>query len=209
MPQKDIRDRLRELAPTGEWMDMHLALRAAVGERSLALRCARQIPRRRLRAAGTRSGPSRLCRASLAGNELAGHVIIDTETRCSTGPISFRSRSICRVLKTSLYWRRDAAGAARGDVRSRAAHPAMRRCTARSPGVSRATAAPRVLTMADSIDNGNAASAAPLLSPRAARRPAPCSGSTAPSSRDTSRTAMRSSTVRCGSSRSATAADCS
>ena len=51
MPQKDIRDRLRELAPTGEWMDMRLALDRAVRRQSVAIRRARQIPRRRVRAA--------------------------------------------------------------------------------------------------------------------------------------------------------------
>ena len=59
MPQKDIRDRLRELAPTGEWMDMRLALQRPSAGESVAVRCARQVPRRRVRAARTRSGASR------------------------------------------------------------------------------------------------------------------------------------------------------
>ena len=55
MPQKDIRDRLRDAAPTGEWTDMRLTLSRAAGERALAFRCAREIPRRGIRAGRTRA----------------------------------------------------------------------------------------------------------------------------------------------------------
>ena len=63
-----------------------------------------------------------------------------------------------------------------------------------------------MFTMASSIDNGNAADA-PLYFPHLLLPPPRCSGSIARSSRAISRTGTRSSWVRCGTFRSATAAD--
>ncbi len=59
MPQKDIRERLRDLAPTGEWFDMQSHPGARIGERSLAVRCACEVSRYGLCARGPRPGPSR------------------------------------------------------------------------------------------------------------------------------------------------------
>ncbi len=60
MPQKDLRDRLRDIAPTGEWRDMRAQLAASHGERPLAAGGLRPVPRRGLRARRPRAGPARL-----------------------------------------------------------------------------------------------------------------------------------------------------
>jgi hypothetical protein len=58
LPQKDVRERLREVAPTGEWMDTSIEL-APNRERSLAAAGSGGISRRGLRAGGPRAGLAR------------------------------------------------------------------------------------------------------------------------------------------------------
>jgi uncharacterized protein (TIGR02099 family) len=157
MPQKDVRDRLRQLAPTGEWMDMRLAL----GRQSAAAPWAFDA-RARFRSVGFAplgAGPGlRGLSGSLSGNESAGHVILDTETGVFNWPHQFPQPIELALLKTSLYWRRDANQllVATSDLELRTRDATLHGKIAwRQP----ADGSSPILTMADAIDNGNAGEA--------------------------------------------------
>jgi uncharacterized protein (TIGR02099 family) len=106
MPQKDIRERLRELAPTGEWMDMRLSL-----QRRAANDPWRFDARARFRDVGfapLRHSPGlRGLSGELAGNEAAGHVRLDTATGVFNWPGQLAQPIDLALLKTSLHWRRN------------------------------------------------------------------------------------------------------
>src|SRR6202044_1598569 len=75
MPQKDIRERLRDLAPTGEWSDMRFTLaRASASE---AWRFDARAKFRDVGFAPVGHAPGlRGLSGSLIGTEAAGHLII-------------------------------------------------------------------------------------------------------------------------------------
>jgi uncharacterized protein (TIGR02099 family) len=157
MPQKVIRERLRELAPTGEWMDMRFALqRRSIGDPW------RFDARARFRGVGFaplgHSPGLRGLSGVLAGNELAGHVILDTETGVFNWPSQFPQPIDIPLLKTSLYWRRTpeelliATSDLELHTRDATVHGKLA-LHQPSDGSS------PVLTMASSIDNGNAGDA--------------------------------------------------
>jgi uncharacterized protein (TIGR02099 family) len=157
MPQKDVRERLSQLAPTGEWMDMRLAL----GRQSAAAPWAFDA-RARFRSVGFAplgAGPGlRGLSGSLSGNESAGHVILDTETGVFNWPHQFPQPIELALLKTSLYWRRDANQllVATSDLELRTRDATLHGKIAwRQP----ADGSSPILTMADTIDNGNAGEA--------------------------------------------------
>jgi len=157
MPEKDIRDRLREAAPTGEWMDMHLALsRRAVSDPW------RFDARAKFRGVGFapagRAPGLRDLSGSLAGNEIAGHVIIDSQNAVFNWPDQFPQPIDLPRLKSTLYWRRDAAGvlvaSSNLELRTKDAEARGKIAWAQPADGSSPT-----FTMASSIDNGNAADA--------------------------------------------------
>jgi uncharacterized protein (TIGR02099 family) len=157
MPQKDIRDRLREAAPTGEWMDMHLAMsRPTVSARW------RFDVRAKFRGVGfapVGHAPGlRALSGSLAGNETAGHLIIDTRGAVFNWPDQFPEPIGLPVLTSTLYWRRDASGvlvaSSNLELRTKDAQVRGKIAWAQPADGSSPT-----FTMASSIDNGNAADA--------------------------------------------------
>ena len=157
MPQKDVRERLRQLAPTGEWMDMRLALgRHSAGDPWAFDAHARF---RGVGFAPLGAGPGlRGLSGSLSGNESAGHVILDTEAGVFNWPHQFPQPIDLAVLKTSLYWRRDANQllVATSDLELRTRDATLHGKIAwRQP----ADGSSPILTMADTIDNGNAGEA--------------------------------------------------
>ena len=206
MPQKDVRDRLRDLAPTGEWTDMRLNLaRASVSDpwhfdarakfRGMGFAPGRPRPgsaRPERHARRQRSGGARGHRHPNRGVQLARSVSpADRTAGAQDDPLLEAKR----------------AGVAGGDLGSRAAH--ARGARAREARLAAAgDGSSPIFTLASTIDNGNAADA-PLYFPQQLFRPPRCSGSIARSSRATSRMAMRFSRDRCGAFRFATAADCS
>ena len=157
MPQKDVRERLRQLAPTGEWVDMRLAL----GRRSAGDPWAfdahakfRGVGFAPLGAAPGLRGLS----GSLAGNESAGHVILDTGTGVFNWPNQIPQPIEITLLKTSLYWRRDAeqllVATSNLELRTRDA-TVHGKVAWRQP----LDGSSPILTMADTVDNGNAGEA--------------------------------------------------
>ena len=140
MPQKDIRERLRDLAPTGEWSDMRLTLaRAAVSD---AWRFDVRAKFRDMGFAPVGRAPGlRGLSGSLVGNEAAGHVVIDTHSAVYNWPDQFpRARSRCRCSS-----RRSTGDATRKSLLARLSSwemtHAMRACARSSRGRSPPTAA--------------------------------------------------------------------
>jgi uncharacterized protein (TIGR02099 family) len=157
MPQKDVRDRLRELSPTGEWMDMRLSLQRASAEDPW-----RFDARARFTGVGFaplgRSPGLRGLSGTLSGSELAGHVFLDTASGVFNWPNQFPQPVELKLLKTALYWRRDAQGllVATSDLELRTRDATVRGKVAwRQPSDGSSA----MLTMADTIDNGNAGDA--------------------------------------------------
>ena len=97
---------------------------------------------------GPRSGPSRAVSGSLAGNEAAGHVIIDTAVRRVqlARSVSAAHRAAAAQDHAVLEARR--AGAAGGDFRSRAAHARWRRVHGKIAWRQPADGSSPVLTLA-------------------------------------------------------------
>jgi uncharacterized protein (TIGR02099 family) len=157
MPQKDIRDRLRDVAPTGEWMDMRLALlRRSVSDPW------RFDARAKFRGVGFapvgHTPGLRGLSGDLAGNEAGGHVSIDSQTAVFNWPQQFPQPIDLPVLKVKLYWKRtpDELLVAASDLALRTRDADVRGKIAwhqPSDGSS------PVLTMASTIDNGNAGDA--------------------------------------------------
>ena len=157
MPQKVVRDRLRELSPTGEWMDMRLAL-----QRSSAADPWRFDAHAKFRGVGFaplgHSPGLRGLSGALSGSELAGHVILDTDAGVFNWPREFPQPIDLKLLKTSLYWRRDAQGllVATSDLEL---HTPAATVHGKMAWHQPSDGSSAVLTMADTIDNANAGDA--------------------------------------------------
>ena len=162
MPQKDIRERLRDLAPTGEWSDMRLTLeRAAAGEgwRFDARAKFRDVGFAPLgRAPGLRG-----LSGSIRGTEAAGHLIIDSHSAVYNWPLQFPEPIALPALKSTLYWRRDPQGLllASSDLELRTHAAGLH---AKLSWLQPADGGSPVLTLASSIDDGIIADA-PLYFP--------------------------------------------
>jgi uncharacterized protein (TIGR02099 family) len=157
MPQRDIRERLRDVAPTGEWMDMSLwLLRSSVSDPW------RFDARARFRGVGFapmgRAPGLRGLTGTIAGNELAGHVTLDSQAAVYTWPDQFPQPIDVLALKSTLYWRRSAGELllATSNLALRTRDASVRgKLSWRQPGDGSSP----ILTLASTIDDGNAADA--------------------------------------------------
>jgi len=169
MPQKDIRERLRDLAPTGEWSEMRLTLaRAAAGE---AWRFDARAKFRDMGFAPLGRAPGlRGLSGSLRGTEAAGHLIIDTHSAVYNWPDQFPDPIALPALKSTLYWRRNPQGLllATSDLQLRTHAASLHGKLSWSQP---ADGSSPVLTMASFIDDGIIADA-PLYFPRQLLPPA-------------------------------------
>jgi uncharacterized protein (TIGR02099 family) len=162
MPQKDIRERLRDLAPTGQWSDMRLTLsRASLSD---AWRFDARAKFRDMGFAPVGHAPGfRGLSGALVGTEAAGHLIIDTHSAVYNWPDQFPEPIALPALKTTLYWRRSPQELlmATSDLEL-ATHAA--RVRAKLAWSQPADGSSPVLTLTSAIDDGNAADA-PLYFP--------------------------------------------
>ena len=162
MPQKDIRERLRDLAPTGEWSDMRLTLARASGSTGWRFDARAKFRDMGFAPVGRAPGLRGLSGA-LVGTEAAGHVSIDTHSAVYNWPDQFPEPIALPALKTTLYWRRSPQELLMAtsdlEVRTHAA-----RVRAKLAWSQPADGSSPVLTLASSIDDGNAADA-PLYFP--------------------------------------------
>ena len=107
MPQRDIRERLRDIAPTGEWMDMRLQLMR--GEVSSPWKLQVNARFRDVGFAPVGRAPGlRGLNGILAGDESGGRLAIESRAAVFSWPGQFHQPINLTQLKTTLYWRRTA-----------------------------------------------------------------------------------------------------
>jgi uncharacterized protein (TIGR02099 family) len=153
LPQKDLRQRMQALAPTGEWMDARVAL-----ERAAASDPWRLEVQARFRGIGFapvgRAPGLRGLTGTLAGNESGGRIDIDTQTGMMTWPGEFPQPVDLQVFKTTLYWKRTPdeflVATPSLDLKSRDA-----RLHAQLAWHQPADGSSPLLTLVSSVDDGN------------------------------------------------------
>ncbi len=107
LPQKEVRDRLREIAPTGEWIDTSVAMiRDAVGH-PWQLQVKAKFRDVGFAPVGRAPGLRGLS-GTIAGSESGGQVAIDTRTAVFSWPLQFPQAVPLDTLKATIYWRRTA-----------------------------------------------------------------------------------------------------
>src|SRR3984957_18203733 len=168
LPQRDLRERLQEVAPTGEWIDTHVELaRSAVGD---PWRLAVGAHFRGVGFAPVGRAPGlRGLSGMISGTESGGRVTIDTHTAVLTWPLQFEQPIDLVNFKTTLYWKRTAEElmVATPLIELKSRDAALHGPVAwRQP----TDGGSPVLTLAVSVDNGNAAQAH-LYLPRAQLHP--------------------------------------
>lgn len=105
LPQKDIRDRLREIAPTGEWTDTDIVMSRGAVTDSWRLQVQAKFRDVGFAPVGRAPGLRGLT-GSIAGNETGGHVIIDTPMAVFNWPAQFTQPVELTPLRSTLYWKR-------------------------------------------------------------------------------------------------------
>jgi uncharacterized protein (TIGR02099 family) len=157
LPDKTVRDRLREIAPTGEWTDTVIALNRASATDPWRLQVQAKFRDVGFAPVG-RSPGLRGLTGTIAGTESGGHLTIDTHSAVFSWPTQFSQPVDLETLKATLYWRRT-------NEELLVASPdwTMNNRDAAVQGKV-AWAAPTdgsspVLTLAATVENGNAANA--------------------------------------------------
>jgi len=107
LPQKDLRDKIRELAPTGEWRDTTLALARTTTVDPWRLQVQAKFRHAGFAPMGRAPGLRGLS-GSLAGDETGGHVFLDADGAIFAWPSEFSQPIDLEVFQTKLYWKRSA-----------------------------------------------------------------------------------------------------
>jgi uncharacterized protein (TIGR02099 family) len=107
LPQKDLRDRLRELAPSGEWTDTSIAFERGKVDDPWRMQVRAKFRRAGYASVGGAPG-LRGVAGSIAGNESGGQVIIDTNVGVFHWPTQFPQAVDLERLRTNVYWKRTA-----------------------------------------------------------------------------------------------------
>src|SRR5450631_181732 len=168
LPDKDIRNQLRELAPTGEWTDTVIAL--ARGTAADPLRLQVQAKFRDVGFAPVGRAPGlRGLTGSIAGTERGGHVNIDTRTAVFSWPAQFTHPVDLDALTATFFWKRTdeelLVATTNWEMKNRDAGVRVKAAWA-----APADGSSPALTLVSSVENGNAASAHNYL-PRAVIAP--------------------------------------
>jgi uncharacterized protein (TIGR02099 family) len=168
LPEKDLRERLQELAFTGEWTNTHVNLwRDDTGD---PWRLDIQARFRGVGFAPAGRAPGlRGLSGSVAGTDMGGRIDIDTQNAVFAWPTQFPQPVDLETFKTTLFWKRtpDELLVATPSLELRTHDAALHGRVAwhhPSDGAS------PVLIMAASVDNGDAAQAH-LYMPRALLAP--------------------------------------
>ena len=157
LPQEELRERLGQFAPTGEWTDMAIALsRGKVDEPW------RMQVRAKFRDVGFapvgRGAGLRGLTGTIAGNEHGGRVDIETRAAAFTWPLQFSQPVELQSLKTTLYWKRSSEELLIATPNwEMSNHDAA--VHAKAAWAVPADGSSPVLTLAAGIENGNVASA--------------------------------------------------
>jgi uncharacterized protein (TIGR02099 family) len=105
LPEKNIREKLREIAPTGEWMDTAIALARNTTADPLRLQIQAKFRDVGFAPVGRAPGLRGLT-GSIAGTEGGGHIAIDTRTAEFAWPAQFPRTVNLDALAATLYWKR-------------------------------------------------------------------------------------------------------
>ena len=105
VPDKVVRDRLQEIAPTGEWTDATIAFTRSTD--AAPWRLAVQAKFRDVGFAPVNHAPGlRGLTGSIAGTESGGHLAIDAGKAVFTWPYQLQRPVELDNLKTTLFWKR-------------------------------------------------------------------------------------------------------
>jgi uncharacterized protein (TIGR02099 family) len=105
LPDKNLREQLREIAPTGEWMDTAVAMSRNSAADPWRLQVQAKFQGVGFAPLGRAPGLRGLT-GTIAGNESGGHVNIDTRAAVFSWPAQFRQPVDLETLKATLYWKR-------------------------------------------------------------------------------------------------------
>jgi uncharacterized protein (TIGR02099 family) len=108
LPQKNLRDKIREVAPTGEWMDTSLALARTTTSDPWRLKVQAKFRHAGFAPIGRAPGLRGLS-GSLAGDETGGHVFLDADGAIFAWPSQFPQPLDLTTFQTRIYWKRSAA----------------------------------------------------------------------------------------------------
>jgi uncharacterized protein (TIGR02099 family) len=155
LPEKEVRDRLREIAPTGEWIDTVIALARDSASDPWRLQVEAKFRDVGFAPVGRAPGLRGLS-GSIAGNEHGGHVNIDTRTAVFTWPAQFPQAVALETLKSTVYWKRtnDELLVATPDWEMKNRDATVRGKVAWSEP---ADGSSPLLTLVSTVENGNAA----------------------------------------------------
>jgi uncharacterized protein (TIGR02099 family) len=105
LPQKELRDRLREIAPSGEWTDTSIAFERATVETPWRMHV--QAKFQHAGYASVQGVPGlRGISGSIAGSESGGQVAIDTRAGVFHWPAQFPRPVDLERLRANIYWKR-------------------------------------------------------------------------------------------------------
>ena len=107
LPQKELRDRLREVAPSGVWTDVSIALERAQLDRPWRMQVQAKFQHAGYASLNGIPGLRGMA-GSIAGNERGGRVIIDTNAGVFHWPTQFPHPLELERFKANLYWKRTA-----------------------------------------------------------------------------------------------------
>ena len=106
LPDQEIRGRLQEIAPTGEWFDTSLILERTAADDPWRLRIAGRFRDVGFAPVGQAPGVRGLS-GSVAGNESGGHLSVDTRTAVFSWPAQLSRPVDLQTLSATLYWKRN------------------------------------------------------------------------------------------------------
>jgi uncharacterized protein (TIGR02099 family) len=105
LPDPRVRERLREIAPTGEWMDAVIALARPSATAPWRLQVQAKFRDAGFAPVGHAPGLRGLT-GTIAGTESGGHVNIESRSAVFSWPGQFSQPVDLETLKATLYWKR-------------------------------------------------------------------------------------------------------
>ena len=155
LPDKAVRDRLQEIAPTGEWTDAAIALARSSGAAPWRLQVQAKFRDVGFAPVGRAPGLRGLT-GMIAGTESGGHVSIDTRTAVFTWPSQLSRPVALETLKTTLFWKRtnEELLVATADWEMKNRDAGVR---AKAAWVEPSDGSSPVVTLASTVESGNAA----------------------------------------------------
>jgi uncharacterized protein (TIGR02099 family) len=109
LPQKDLRDRLREVAPTGEWREARLDLDRATTADPWRLLVHAKFSDAGFAPVGKAPGIHGVS-GEIAGTESGGHVTLQMQGGQVDWPAQWPTPVVLDTARTTLYWQRTADG---------------------------------------------------------------------------------------------------